>query len=298
MENLSENLSKIILSVLGYNTIELIIKIAMLIIVIMAFLLIYTLGSAGADNKNTKRKGILQNALHQITLSSQETKIKKLNYNYIETLLIRNGIKYKFKSIDPVKYILINVLLSFLVGWFMSLISMTLAIPGVILGYFAFDFYIRYSNSSDNSEMMDDIKTVFTTLKLQTKAGVYITSALTEAFAVVKNKRLKDAILELNGDIINDRSISNAVDKFNAKFNNQYIDSLSVIIKQSNESGQAAESFKDIEIQLDEIQSAMVIEEKKKISNQVLVVQLMIYGAIIGTILYGTVLSIFDSGLM
>lgn len=296
MEKLINNLSKFILDLVGYNTINILAKLMLVVIVILVFLLVFRLGK-GFDSES-RVNGILQNAMNAIALSSQETKIKKLNYSYIETLLLRNGIKYKFKWLDPVKYILINIALSLFTGWFLSAIELGLAIPGMILGYFAFDLYIKYSNSSDNSEMMNDIKIVFTTLKLQTKAGRYITSALTEAFAVVKNKRLKDAILELNGDIINDRSISNAVDKFNAKFNNSYIDSLSVIIKQSSESGQAAQSFKDIEIQLDEIQSAMVIEEKKKISTQVLIVQLMIYGAIIGSILYGTILSIFDSGIL
>lgn len=296
MEKLLDNISISVLEVMSYETLNLIANILLFAFVALIFLLIFKLGSD--FDAESKKGGILQNAINSLTVSSKETQIKKLNYAYIETLLLRNGIKYKFKKIDPIKYIAINILISLFMGWFLSFISKPLAVVGVVLGYFAFDFYIKYSNSSDNSDMMNDIKIVFTTLKMQTKAGKYITSALTEAFAVVKNKRLKDAILELNGDIINDRSINTAVDKFNAKFNNSYIDSLSVIIKQSNESGQAARSFKDIEIQLDEIQSAMVIEEKKKIATQVLIVQIMIYGAIIGSILYGTALSILDSGIL
>ena len=236
-------------------------------------------------------------SLSDIERSMQVQKWKSLNYEYIKERLLKNGITFKFKWIDPLKYILINVGLSVLVAWFCSMINILLAIPGLIIGYKLFDLYINYSNKSDNSDMMMDIKAVFTTLKMQTKAGMYITSALTEAFTIVKNPRLKQAILELSGDIINNKSISDALDTFNRKFNNNYVDSLAVIIKQSSESGKASSSFKDIEVQLDEIQSAMVLEEKKRIQSRSLMVQFMIYGGIIFSILYSLVLSIASSGL-
>lgn len=236
-------------------------------------------------------------SLSDIERSMQVQKWKSLNYEYIKERLLKNGITFKFKWIDPLKYILINVVLSVLVAWFCSMINILLAIPGLIIGYKLFDLYINYSNKSDNSDMMMDIKAVFTTLKMQTKAGMYITSALTEAFTIVKNPRLKQAILELSGDIINNKSISDALDTFNRKFNNNYVDSLAVIIKQSSESGKASSSFKDIEVQLDEIQSAMVLEEKKRIQSRSLMVQFMIYGGIIFSILYSLVLSIASSGI-
>lgn len=236
-------------------------------------------------------------SLTDIEKSMQTQKWKSLNYEYIKERLRKNGITFKFKGIDPLRYILINVVLSVLVAWFLSMINIWLAIPGLFVGYKLFDLYINYSNKSDNSDMMMDIKSVFTTLKMQTQAGMYITSALTEAFTIVKNPRLKQAILELSADIINNKSISDALDTFNGKFNNTYIDSLAVIIKQSSESGKASSSFKDIEIQLDEIQSAMVLEEKKRIQTNSLIVQFMIYGGIIFSILYSLVLSIASSGL-
>lgn len=236
-------------------------------------------------------------SLTDIEKSMHTQKWKSLNYEYIKERLRKNGITFKFKWIDPLKYILINVILSVLVAWFLSMINIWLAIPGLFIGYKLFDFYINYSNKSDNSDMMMDIKSVFTTLKMQTQAGMYITSALTEAFTIVKNPRLKQAILELSADIINNKSISDALDTFNGKFNNTYIDSLAVIIKQSSESGKASSSFKDIEVQLDEIQSAMVLEEKKRIQTNSLIVQFMIYGGIIFSILYSLVLSIASSGL-
>ena len=244
-----------------------------------------------------KYQARLNEQLGELERSMQNQSWKSLNYEYIKTRLLKNGITFKFPNITPLRYILINLGISIFLGWFLSMISLWLAIPGVVIGYKLFDWYITYSNSSDNSEMMGDIKSVFTTLKMQTQAGLYITSALTEAFTIVKNPRLKAAILELSGDIINNKSISVALDTFNNKFNNTYIDSLAVIIKQSSESGKASSSFKDIEVQLDEIQSAMVLEEKKRIQSQSLMVQFMIYGAIVGSILYSLLLSIASSGI-
>lgn len=271
------------------------IKILMAIIVILAFAFIvaFTRNQYLIEKYNEK----FNQSMTDIEKSMQTQKWKSLNYEYIKERLRKNGINFKFKNIDPLKYILINVCLSVFIGWFCSLINLWLAIPGLFIGYKLFDWYITYSNSSDNKNMMMDIKSVFTTLKMQTQAGMYITSALTEAFTIVKNPRLKSAILELSGDIINNKSISTALDTFNGKFNNTYIDSLAVIIKQSSESGKASSSFKDIEVQLDEIQSAIVLEEKKRIQMNSLVVQFMIYGAIIFSILYSLVLSIANSGL-
>lgn len=237
-------------------------------------------------------------SLDDISSSMKGQKLKRLNYSYIEKMLLSNGIKFKFKKINPLKYILINISISLAIAWFISFIDIWAALVGMIAGYYLFDLYIWYSNSSDNKEMMSDIKIVFTTLKLQTKAGLFITTALTEAFTLVKNPRLKQAILELSGDIINDKSINTSLERFNSKFNNNYIDSLVVVIKQSTESGKAAQSFKDIEMQLDEIQSSINLEEKRKIELQVLFVNIILYGAIIATIMYGTILSVLGTGLI
>lgn len=237
-------------------------------------------------------------SLDDISSSMKGQKLKRLNYSYIEKMLLSNGIKFKFKKINPLKYILINISISLAIAWFISFIDIWAALVGMIVGYYLFDLYIWYSNSSDNKEMMSDIKIVFTTLKLQTKAGLFITTALTEAFTLVKNPRLKQAILELSGDIINDKSINTSLERFNSKFNNNYIDSLVVVIKQSTESGKAAQSFKDIEMQLDEIQSSINLEEKRKIELQVLFVNIILYGAIIATIMYGTILSVLGTGLI
>lgn len=275
--------------------VSLAIKLVSLLIIILIFSFGYMFFS-DQDRMHQYNK-VFNSSLEDISNSMKDQKFRKLNYESIEKNLLRNGITFKFKGINPLRYILISIGISLFVSWFLSFIHAGLAVLGLIGGFYLFDLYIWYSNSSDNKEMMSDIKTIFTTLKLQTKAGLFITTALTEAFTVVKNPRLKAAILELSGDIINDKSINISLDKFNAKFNNNYIDTLVVVIKQSTESGKAAQSFKDIETQLDEIQSSINLEEKRSIELQVLFVNMLIYGGIIGSILYGTLLSIMNTGM-
>lgn len=293
-----DNISNIIVNFIDSNfTVEgnqIAIKVVMLLIIILAAVFWYLFSTSQIIAETQKK---LKNSVNDLAESMLEQKNKKLNYEYIEKNLIRNGITFKFKWMTPIRYISINFGIALFLGLVLLSFNPIAGLVGLIAGYFLFDIYIWYSNSSDNQDMLLDIKTVFTTLKLQTKAGMYITSALTEAFTVVKNPRLKIAILELSGDIVNNNSLTESLDIFNSKFNNSYIDSLTVIIKQSNESGKASQSFKDIEVQLDEIQSAIVMEEKRSIEMQVMIANMLIYGGIIASILYGTLISILDSGV-
>jgi len=225
-------------------------------------------------------------------------RVNKLNYDYIEKRLISHGMKAKFKNIGPLEYLAINLLLTITVGLYMTIINPLLFIPGAIVGWKLFDWYIDYSNKSDNDDMLEDIRIAIVTLKMQTRAGLYITNTLAETLTVVKNKRLKAAIIQLSGDIYNNETIDSAVDNFNAKFSNMYIDALSVIIKQNTESGKASQSLKDIETTLDTIQEAIIERQKKKIEMEITIAKLMIYGGVLAIIFYGLVLSIYQSGIM
>ena len=55
--------------------------------------------------------------------------------------------------------------------------------------------------------MMPDIKVIYDTLRIQTKAGVFINEALGQCYLKVRNERLKEALLILNGKLIRDKDI-------------------------------------------------------------------------------------------
>ena len=165
------------------------------------------------------------------------------------------------------------------------------------VGYFGLDFIINQSDKSDNIKMLDDIKNVYDTLRIQTKAGVYITSVITDCYLVVQNKRLKKAFLKLTSDIVAKNDIESALDDFRNKFNNEYIDTLVIIIKQSMKTGQASRMFDDIRNQITDIESAMVMHEKTSIQSKITFCQILLYVAIIVVSLYIAVVTL-ASGLL
>jgi pilus assembly protein TadC len=88
-------------------------------------------------------------------------------------------------------------------------------------------------------------------------------------------------MLELTSEILAKSNIVNSVEDFSTKFENQYIDSFSVIIKQGLESGQIVKILEDIGIQLKDLKHMLNEKEKKKVANQILVCQLLIYVGVI-----------------
>ena len=161
-----------------------------------------------------------------------------------------------------------------------------------IFGYFFIDLVAYLSNSSDNKAMLDDIKNVYDTLRIQTKAGVYITSVITDCYLVVQNKRLKKAFLRLTSDIAAKNDIETSLDEFKNKFDNEYINTLVVIIKQSMKTGQASKMFEDIRAQIADIEAAMMEAEKARIKTMITVCQVLLYVAIIAVSLYVAVASL------
>jgi tight adherence protein C len=155
---------------------------------------------------------------------------------------------------------------------------------------------MNLSDKSDNEKMLADIENVYDVLRIQTKAGVYITSVLTDCYLVVRNKRLKSAFLKLTSDIAAKNDIESALNDFKSKFRNEYIDTLVIIVKQSMQTGQASKIFDDIREQIADIDAAMLIAEKERINRQIITVQLILYFAIIAVAVFITYISLI-SGL-
>lgn len=225
--------------------------------------------------------------------SMKSSTIKSFNYDAVEQYINSSGLAYMTGyKMTPLMYILLRIglaLFLMLIGLQFSLVAGLALIP---IGYFGLDFIINMSDKSDNDKMLADIEDVYDTLRIQTKAGVYITSVLTDCYLVVKNKRLKSAFLKLTSDIAAKNDIDTALDDFRGKFRNEYIDTLVIIIKQSMQTGQAAKMFDDIREQIADIDAAMLINEKNSINSKIIFVQMIVYVAIITVAVYITFVSI------
>lgn len=240
-----------------------------------------------------KYKSMTSASNEQISKSMKDTRIKAFNYEVIEAFIYSNGVAYMTNyKITPVGYMIMKVgfaVLLSIVGFQLSFLG---GIIGLILGYFGLDLIFMQSNKSDNKNMLDDIKTIYDTLRIQTKAGVYITSVIADCYLVAHNKRFKDALLRLTSDIAAKNDIEDALEKFRNKFSNEYIDTLVVIIKQSMQTGQAAKMFDDIKNQITDIDAAMMMNEKISIQTKIVIVEVLLYSAIIFVSIYIAVASL------
>ena len=271
--------------------VELVATVFLIITLVLATIFI----SGFLRSEQLKRMG---NKAYMVTRQSflnsmKASTIKSFNYDAVEQYINSSGLAYMTNyKMTPLLYIISRVglaLFLMVIGLQFNLIAGLVMIP---IGYFGVDFIINMSDKADNDKMLADIEDVYDTLRIQTKAGVYITSVLTDCYLVVKNKRLKSAFLKLTSDIAAKNDIDTALDDFRGKFRNEYIDTLVIIIKQSMQTGQAAKMFDDIREQIADIDAAMLVNEKNSINSKIIFVQLIVYVSIIVVVVYITFISI------
>lgn len=259
-------------------------KLIMLFIIFaVAYLVDYMVKNEIIQKQYSKMQG---RGKQFLTENMKRAKGKSFNYEYMDAFINKYGVNFMIKGITPVGYVALKLVASV----FVMIVTMH---ENVVLGlafgpacYYILDFIFIESNKSDNKLMLEDIKNVYDTLRIQIKAGVYITSVLTDCYLVVKNKRLKKAFLELTSDIAAKNDLEESLDRFTYKFDNQYIDNLATVIKQSMTTGQAGKMFDDIKGQINDIENAMVEAEKQRINAQILIVQALMYVAILVSTVY------------
>lgn len=218
------------------------------------------------------------------------------NYNRLDEYLRRKGMYRLYPDISPMIFLSIKVLaalLLFVIGmsWKNSIVGLIFAVPG----FFLPDIVINMLNNSDNDEMMDDIKSIFDTLKVQTKAGVFLTYSLCECYLIVENPRLKAALLDMTNRIISKNQILGALHAFNAEFDNPYIDTLCITIEQSLESGKSAQILEDLSKQIADMQRAINIKEQEKLDSKIQFLEVLIFAGIIGIAIFALVMVMYQS---
>lgn len=142
--------------------------------------------------------------------------------------------------------------------------------------YIGCDALIHMSNENDNSDMLGDIKTMFDCLRIQVKAGVYVTDALNEILPLIRNKRLKEALKSLMDGILLTNNLEESLIDFNQKFNNRHIDTMVIILRQALVSGQSAENLDSAFEQMSDIEQALNIKLENKLERKIMLIQLMV----------------------
>lgn len=212
--------------------------------------------------------------------------------------LERNGARFHYgKWMNPMRYLVLRLFLGFAGIMVLGSISVGFGMLAAVLLYFLPDWLLVYLNKQDNVKMLPEIKLVYHALEIQIKAGVYVTDALAECYGSVREKRLQQALLDLAGNLVMRSDLYEALDGFQRKFDNRYIDSLCITILQACESGQAVELLGDIGEQLKDMETAVMNSKKESLDRSVTFYQLGLLAAVLGIIIYACVSYMFTSAV-
>ncbi len=230
----------------------------------------------------------------------KKSKLNYFNFHSIQKFLKTRGAVYMFGEMaTPVTFLLVKLLAFLLL--FMVGISFNSVPAGLILGVIGFfmpDILLNVSNSMDNDTMLSDIKCIYDTLRIQTKAGVFLSASLCECYLAVKNRRLKSALLELTNDISTRREIDDALERFNEKFDFGQIDIFCIVIRQSMESGRSVKVLEDLSLQMNDLQRAINMKEKEALDRKVQVIELMLFIGLLAVTVYSLGVEVISSALI
>ena len=218
----------------------------------------------------------------------KKSKMSFLNFDSIQRFLKAKGAVYLFgDTATPVTFVTVKVLLLLLL--FLMGVSIGGILPGMffgMVGFFLPDMLLTISNSTDNDAMLEDIKCIYDTLRIQTKAGVFLSASLCECYLAVKNRRLKSALLELTNDISTRHEIEDALERFNEKFDCSQIDFFCIVIRQSMESGRSVKVLEDLSLQMNDLQHAINFKEKEALDRKVQIIELLIFVGLLAVTIF------------
>lgn len=211
-------------------------------------------------------------------------------YQKREKWIVRNGGAFHYgKHVNPVRLLAVQFVLAALCMGVLADTSWTLGVLGGVVLYFIPMGLLLYLNHQDNQRLLPELKLVYHAMEIQIKAGVYVTDALAEMYGNVQEKRLRTALLELAGDIVMRADIYDAINSFQAKFDNRYVDSLCIIVLQALESGQAVELLGDLGEQIKDMEEVVLNRKKGKLDRSITFYQLAMLAVVLAIALYACV---------
>lgn len=215
-------------------------------------------------------------------------------YGRTEEWLLRNGARYHFsEKLGPMGFLLLRILLGIAGFLVFFLLAPSYGILAGAALFFLPSGLVLYMNGKDNLRMLPDLKHMYHSLEIQTRAGVFVTDAMAELYGSVKERRLKQALLELAGDLVMRSDLGDALERFQKKFDNRYVDSLCMIILQAMESGQSVDLLSDLSEQIKDMEASVLSQKKEALDRSVTFYQLGILVAVMGVVLYACVTQMF-----
>ena len=260
---------------------ELVLKIIIIAlgIAICTFVALITYKVRKRSTGNSPLQAALEQTRERLNnISDKVFKINEDSYRQMQLYLSRKGVNFMMKrTVDPVEFVVVKLLIgivagviAFLIGGFLPMVLFTIG------GYYIPNLIVYLSNKSDNKAMLLDINEIYEILKLKTESGLFLTDSLLQCFKVAQNSRLKAALLELTSEIKARNNISDALTKFEIKFDNKYVKSFAGVIRQGLETGDTLSSINNISKQLVSVQEAMDIELDAKTNANVQITEILV----------------------
>lgn len=217
-------------------------------------------------------------------------------YQRSKQWLEKNGASFHYgKWVEPVRFLALRLVLG-LAGLSAGLpLGEGYGIAGFLLLFFLPPGMLVYLNKRDNERLLPELKLMYHALELQIRAGVYVTDALAECYGSVGEKRLRQALLELAGDIVMKADIYDSLEKFQGKFDNRYVDALCITIFQALESGQAVELLRDMGEQIKDMEKNVLEKRKAALDRRITFCQLGVMTVVLGLALYACVSYMFGA---
>lgn len=219
-------------------------------------------------------------------------------YKRTAVWLEKNGAAFHYgKWINPTGYLAVRIVLALLGLLVLSGISLGYGVLAAVFLFFLPGWMLTYLNQQDNVRLLSEMKLVYHALELQIRAGVYVTDALAECYGSVRERRIRQALLDLAGDIVMKSDIYEALERFQQKFENRYIDALCITILQALESGQAVELLGDIAEQIKDMEETVLTRKKGSLDRSITFYQLGVLAAVLGVVLYACVTHMYAAAI-
>lgn len=215
-----------------------------------------------------------------------------------ERMLKKMGASFHYgKKIGPGRYLAIRLLCAFAGFCVGNAVSTVCGLIFMTFMWMLPMLLLSYLNKRDNDRMLTEIKLIYESLAIQIRAGINMSDALMECYSGVRERRLRGALLDLASDLVVKSDIFSALEDFQGKFDNRYIDSLCITMLQALESGQAVELLGDISEQIKDMENSAMEKKRGKLDRSITFYQLGILAAMLVVILYACVNDMFSAAL-
>lgn len=220
---------------------------------------------------------------------SMRSSKRQSSYEKTALYLRKKGADVHFGEwINPSTYLILNIccaILGFILGTFG--VSPLVGIVGAFVGFILPRILIDEMDKSDSKKMTDQISTLYNTLQIQISAGVELTQAMSRMYDYMPSGRLRRALERFSAEIRTHSDFESALNMIENSFDNEFIDTLCVILRQGRATGRTADLMRDISLQISDMQSAALAARKDSLDRFSTFCNIFIMAAGLGIVLWG-----------